>query len=266
MVSQPSSTPGIGGLQPNSSSGQFQLPNSPVQLQQESRESSASSYNTLSHKTEQNNGTQNSLLQKNGAQNSFSQNTVSQNSFSNSSQNSHSQNNGHGHVTNGSNGTNGSVNKSAILEALNSTSSVLENSFNDSGGGGGRGGGGEGGGGGEEGVRGERGEDERKTWLQRQQMKLQERREGQKRTQQESHFLIKELKSSLERARGGTETTDGRRQTGGTETTDGYASDVNSLLCSETSREASPGKQQTYQVPLQVGGLVILMTYERRSD
>ena len=104
-------------------------------------------------------------------------------------------------------------------------------------------------------MRGERGEDERRTWLQRQQMKLQERREGQKKTQQESHFLIKELKNSLERARGGTETTDGRRQTGGTETTDGYASDVNSLLCSETSREPSPGKQQIYQVPLQVGCL-----------
>ena len=55
------------------------------------------------------------------------------------------------------------------------------------------------------------------------------------------YFLIKELKTSLERAR-----------SGGTETTDGYASDVNSLLCSETSREPSPAKQQIYQVPLQV--------------
>lgn len=79
------------------------------------------------------------------------------------------------------------------------------------------------------------------SWLQRQQQKLQERREGQKKTQQESAFLIKELKTSLERAR-----------SGGTETTDGYASDVNSLLCSETSREPSPAKQQIYQVPLQV--------------
>ena len=79
------------------------------------------------------------------------------------------------------------------------------------------------------------------SWLQRQQQKLQERREGQKKTQQESAFLIKELKTSLERAR-----------SGGTETTDGYASDVNSLLCSETSREPSPAKQQIFQVPLQV--------------
>jgi len=87
----------------------------------------------------------------------------------------------------------------------------------------------------------ERGEEERMSWLQRQQQKLQERREGQKKTQQESAFLIKELKTSLHRAR-----------SGGTETTDGYASDVNSLLCSETSREPSPAKQQIYQVPLQV--------------
>ena len=133
--------------------------------------------------------------------------------------------------------------RSVILDALNSTSSVLENSFasqqqqhinvNNSETNGSNGNCGNG--------VGERGEEERMSWLQRQQQKLQERREGQKKTQQESAFLIKELKTSLERAR-----------SGGTETTDGYASDVNSLLCSETSREPSPAKQQVYQVPLQV--------------
>lgn len=130
--------------------------------------------------------------------------------------------------------------RSVILDALNSTSSVLENSFashssvnnSETNGGGNNGN--------SNGVA-ERGEEERMSWLQRQQQKLQERREGQKKTQQESAFLIKELKTSLERAR-----------SGGTETTDGYASDVNSLLCSETSREPSPAKQQIYQVPLQV--------------
>ena len=134
--------------------------------------------------------------------------------------------------------------RSVILDALNSTSSVLENSFatqhgvnnlETNGGNCGNFGNGN-----SNGV-GERGEEERMSWLQRQQQKLQERREGQKKTQQESAFLIKELKTSLERAR-----------SGGTETTDGYASDVNSLLCSETSREPSPAKQQIYQVPLQV--------------
>jgi len=134
--------------------------------------------------------------------------------------------------------SNGAANRSVILDALNSTSSVLENSFaahsgNNS----------ETNGGGNCGNNGvaERGEEERMSWLHRQQQKLQERRDGQKKTQQESAFLIKELKTSLERAR-----------SGGTETTDGYASDANSLLCSETSREPSPAKQQIYQVPLQV--------------
>ena len=134
--------------------------------------------------------------------------------------------------------------RSVILDALNSTSSVLENSFtshssniSETNGGNNYAGNNHGNG---NGVA-ERGEEERMSWLQRQQQKLQERREGQKKTQQESAFLIKELKTSLERAR-----------SGGTETTDGYASDVNSLLCSETSREPSPAKQQIYQVPLQV--------------
>merc|ERR1719369_1506920 len=85
-----------------------------------------------------------------------------------------------------------------------------------------------------------RSEEDRLTWLQKQQKKLQERREVQKKSQQESAYLIKELKTSLQRAR-----------SGGTETTDGYASDVNSLLYSETSRESSPAKQ-IYNVPLRV--------------
>merc|ERR1719369_2690138 len=85
-----------------------------------------------------------------------------------------------------------------------------------------------------------RSEEDRLTWLQKQQRKLQERREVQKKSQQESAYLIKELKTSLQRAR-----------SGGTETTDGYASDVNSLLYSETSRESSPAKQ-IYNVPLRV--------------
>jgi len=133
------------------------------------------------------------------------------------------------------NGTN-SYNNSSFLSALNNTSSVLENSFseiNDS-------------------ISKNfdtgsaklssdgRSEEDRLTWLQKQQKKLQERREVQKKTQQESAFLIKELKTSLQRAR-----------SGGTETTDGYASDVNSLLYSETSRESSPAKQ-IYNVPLRV--------------
>jgi len=129
-----------------------------------------------------------------------------------------------------------SYNNSTFLSALNNTSSVLENSFseiNDSLGKNSDTGG-------AKLSADNRSEEDRLTWLQKQQKKLQERREVQKKTQQESAYLIKELKTSLQRAR-----------SGGTETTDGYASDVNSLLYSETSRESSPAKQ-IYNVPLRV--------------
>eukprot|EP00090_Calanus_glacialis_P008795 TRINITY_DN17134_c0_g1_i1.p1 TRINITY_DN17134_c0_g1~~TRINITY_DN17134_c0_g1_i1.p1 ORF type:complete len:944 (-),score=147.40 TRINITY_DN17134_c0_g1_i1:1562-4393(-) len=146
--------------------------------------------------------------------------------------NNNSNSSGYNNISNGVS----SYNNSTFLSALNNTSSVLENSFseiNDS-------------------ISknsdtgsaklssDNRSEEDRQTWLQKQQRKLQERREVQKKTQQESAYLIKELKTSLQRAR-----------SGGTETTDGYASDVNSLLYSETSRESSPAKQ-IYNVPLRV--------------
>merc|ERR1712227_13802 len=133
------------------------------------------------------------------------------------------------YVTNGSNGghtqnTSG-YNNSSILSALNNTSSMLENSFDRS----------------SDSVGVSRSEEDRLTWLQKQQRKLQERREEQKKSHQESNYLIKELKTSLQRAR-----------SGGTETTDGYASDLNSLCqYSETSRESSPAKQ-SFSVPLTV--------------
>lgn len=141
---------------------------------------------------------------------------------------------GQSNYNNNSNGLSSSYNKSysdsPFLSALNSTSSVLENSFS------------------EINQMSSRNSEQPPesdaglTWLQKQQKKLEERRESQKRQQQESCVLIKELKSSLQRAR-----------SGGTETTDGYASDVNSLLYSETSRESSPAKQiPIYNVPLQV--------------
>ena len=110
------------------------------------------------------------------------------------------------HMANGSstvthtvtNGRTVSGERSVIVEALQSTSSVLEGGL--------EGGEGRGEGGGQEGG----GEGERLDWLQRQQVKLQERREGARRTRQESAVLIHELQSSLHRARsGGTETTDG---------------------------------------------------------
>jgi len=83
-------------------------------------------------------------------------------------------------------------------------------------------------------IFGNRSEEERLKWLQNQQKKLHEKREEQKKTTQESAYLIKELESSLLRARSGV----------GSETTDGYASEANSLLFSETSRESSPAKIQ----------------------
>ena len=97
-------------------------------------------------------------------------------------------------------------------------------------------------------------EEERLTWLERQQRKLQERREEQKKSQHESAFLIRELKTSLQRAR-----------SGGTETTDGYASDANSLLYSETSRESSPAKQ-SFTVPLRVETDSLYSTVQKRSQ
>ena len=135
---------------------------------------------------------------------------IQRNNFSSSSSSS---------VTNGA-----GYNNSSILSAINNTSSMLENSVER----------------GSNGVRGQQ-EDQRLTWLQKQQRKLQERREEQQKSHSESSFLIKELKTSLQRAR-----------SGGTETTDGYASDVNSLCqYSETSRESSPAKQGL-SVPLHV--------------
>ena len=118
-------------------------------------------------------------------------------------------------------------NNSSILSAINNTSSMLENSFER----------------GSNGVSSGQQEDERLTWLQKQQRKLQERREEQQKSHSESTYLIKELKTSLQRAR-----------SGGTETTDGYASDVHSLCqYSETSRESSPAPaKQGLSVPLQV--------------
>jgi len=120
----------------------------------------------------------------------------------------------------------GNQTNSAFLSALNNTSSVLEESLceinniidtkslkN---------------------ILGNRSEEERLTWLQKQQKKLHEKRKEQKKTTQESAYLIKELKSSLQRAQSGV----------GSETTDGYVSDANSLLFSETSRESSPAKIQ----------------------
>jgi len=129
-----------------------------------------------------------------------------------------------------------SYNNSTFLSALNNTSSVLENSFSEINDGMSK----NSDAGGAKLSLDDRSEEDRLTWLQKQQRKLQERREVQKKTQQESAYLIKELKTSLQRAR-----------SGGTETTDGYASDVNSLLYSETSRESSPAKQ-IYNVPLRV--------------
>ena len=122
-----------------------------------------------------------------------------------------------GHSSNGLSGVATSSYSSSVLSALASTSSVLQGGL---------------GGGAEQ----ARGEEERLTWLQKQQRKLQERRESQQKSQAESTFLIKELKSSLQRARSGTERS---------ETTDGYASDAASLQdrYSDTSRESSPAKQ-----------------------
>ena len=101
---------------------------------------------------------------------------------------------------------------------------------------------------------GARTEGDRLTWLERQQRKLQERREEQKKSQHESAFLISELKSSLHRAR-----------SGGTETTDGYASDANSVLYSETSRESSPAKQ-SFPVPLRVETESLYSSVQKRSQ
>lgn len=89
------------------------------------------------------------------------------------------------------------------------------------------------------------------TWLQRQQKKLEERRAAQRRregchlTSTESN-LMRELKSSLDRARSET-------------TTDGYAaSETASLLFSETStRESSPHKQRIVPIQMEHNGFPI---------
>lgn len=84
------------------------------------------------------------------------------------------------------------------------------------------------------------------TWLQKQQRKLEERRAAQRR--REGHFtstessLMRELKTSLDRARSET-------------TTDGYAaSETASLMFSETSRESSPHKSRIVPIQLENNG------------
>ena len=130
-------------------------------------------------------------------------------------------------------GSESQYNSQSLLSAIKTTSSLLESRVERA---------------------GDRTEEERLTWLERQQRKLQERREEQKKSQHESAFLMKELKSSLQRAR-----------SGGTETTDGYASDANSLLYSETSRESSPAKQ-SFTVPLRVETDSLYSTVQKRSQ
>ena len=127
-------------------------------------------------------------------------------------------------------------NSQSLLSAIKTTSSMLEQSV------------------GRAGEAGARTEGERLTWLERQQRKLQERREEQKKSHHESAFLISELKSSLHRAR-----------SGGTETTDGYASDANSVLYSETSRESSPAKP-SFTVPLRVETESLYSSVQKRSQ